>query len=85
MAKHKPRPRHDVWLIEWTDAFDGPAEWTPLGNATGEPRVVQSVGFLVPGAPPGHVCLVTSDDGAEHVGGGIVIPEAVILTRHRLS
>lgn len=85
MAKKKPQPRHQVWLIEWFDAHDLPADrWMRSEDVRVDRRLVQSVGFLIDDDADGHTVLVGSDDGADSVTGGIVIPNVNVTARRRL-
>ena len=82
MAKLKPR--HHVHLIEWRDAYSL-GTWTKPDDMRPEPVVVQSVGFLIDDAVPGHLTLACSDDGQGHVADGIHIPRDMIVRKVRLT
>lgn len=86
MFGKKLSSRHEVWLIEWTDAFDAPSAWTQVSDLTSalEVRNVQSVGFLAHGALDGHTVLFTNDDGEGNVSTGIVVPNDMVVRRVRL-
>lgn len=80
------KARREVWLIEWFDAHDFAYEWTDVKDVKGDPKNVQSVGFLVEPSPvPGYVTLVTSDDGDGFVANGINIPLVNIVNRVKLG
>jgi hypothetical protein len=80
------KPRHDVWLFEWFDAFDVSSEWSDIKDLDVLGTTVQSVGFLIDPSPiAGYVTLVTSDDGDGNVSNGINIPLVNVVNRIRLS
>ena len=82
MAK-KPKARHDVILVEWFDAHDGPLAWVHTEEYEVEETLVQSVGFKVH-EDDKYLTLATSDDGNKYIGGGIVIPKVNIVKKTKL-
>ena len=83
MAK-KPKARHEILLVEWFDAHDGPSDWTHVSEYKIEETLVQSVGFIVH-EDDRYITLATSDDGNKHIGGGIVIPKVNIQKKLKLA
>lgn len=80
------KPRHDVYLVTWVDAFDVDGAWTPADNLPNDVTLCQSVGF-VPNAQPldDYLTLVTNDDGDGNVSNGVNIPISNIVNRVKLS
>ena len=79
------KSRHDVWLVEWFDAFDVCNHWCDLKSLDVDCTLVQSVGFLVePNPISGYLTLVTSDDGDGNVSNGINIPLVNVINRVKL-
>ena len=81
--KKKPKARHEVLLVEWFDAHDGPSDWTHVSEYKVEETLVQSVGFKVH-EDKKYILLAASDDGNHHIGGGIVIPKVNIVKTKKL-
>lgn len=80
------KPRHDVCLVTWVDAFDVDSAWTPADELPKHVTLCQSVGF-VPKVQPleDYLTLVTSDDGDGNVANGVNIPISNIVNRVVLS
>lgn len=56
-------------LIVWHDAH-AEHSWTTLEELGSEPYVVETIGWLIPDAKPGHVVIaqsIGSDDGMDSV------------------
>ena len=79
------KPRHDVWLVTWVDAFDVDSAWTPADEMPKDITLCQSVGFAPKVQPlEDYLTLVTSDDGDGHVSNGVNIPLSNIVSRVKL-
>jgi hypothetical protein len=80
------KSRHEIWLVEWFDAFDVCNDWVDLKCLDVAGTSVQSVGFLVkPNPIAGYLTLVTSDDGDGSVANGINIPLVNVIDMVRLK
>lgn len=47
-------------LVIWLDAHAEGEGWNPLANVDAEPCRIETIGWLVPGAKPGHVAVAQS-------------------------
>ena len=64
--------------VTWHDAH-GLEGWMSIQEIDQGPRVINSVGWAIPGAKPGHVVLVgTVDADADMIDGGLAIPKGMI-------
>jgi len=64
--------------VTWHDAH-GLEGWMSIQDIEQGPRVINSVGWAVPNAKPGHVVLVGSVDAdADMIDGGLAIPKGMI-------
>jgi hypothetical protein len=63
--------------VRWHDAHGIGAGWMPISEIDANPRVIESVGWVIPDVKAGHVVLVASVDD-DHVDGGLAIPHGMI-------
>lgn len=64
--------------VTWHDAH-GLEGWMSIHDIEQGPRVINSVGWAIPDAKPGHVVLVGSiDNDADMVDGGLAIPNGMV-------
>jgi hypothetical protein len=63
--------------VVWHDAHGLGDSWMPIDDIDAGPRVIESVGWAVPGIKPGHLVLVNSVDD-DHVDGGLAIPIGMV-------
>jgi hypothetical protein len=62
--------------VTWHDAH-GIEGWMSIHDIEQGPRVINSVGWAVPNAKPGHVVLVGSVDD-DMIDGGLAIPKGMV-------
>lgn len=68
--------------ITWWDAHALTSTWTDVTELSKEPRVIVSVGMLIPNAKPHHHVIVQSVDDTR-VDQALAIPdEMVVCTRY---
>ena len=71
-------------LVVWKDAHQVFPHWGTLDELDEKPYVVESGGWLLPDAKPGHVVLAQSI-GQGHYDSGIAIPLEMVKSIHRLK
>jgi hypothetical protein len=66
--------------IVWMDAFNDATNWTPTCELETKPRLIRSVGYLLPVVVPGYVSLAQSlDPWTDSVGSVLHIPKVCIV------
>ena len=72
--------------ITWHDAHSMTETWTSVGELADDPDpyVVESVGWLLPHAKPGHVCIAQSYND-EDLDSVLAIPTGMIVKIARLE
>lgn len=76
---------HPPVIVLWHDAHELTDGWTLIEEIEKGPRVIHSIGFLLPAeTTPGHHVLAQSIDD-EHVDNALAIPDAMVQqVRHLL-
>jgi hypothetical protein len=64
-------------VIEWEDAHALSNAWTEPADLDSEPRIIRSIGWLIPDAKPRHHVIVQSIDQS-HIDGALAIPDAMV-------
>lgn len=65
--------------ITWHDAFADVEGWMESSDIDAEPCVVQSVGFLIPDAKPGHVTLAQSMNSHDDFDSVLHVPVGMVV------
>jgi hypothetical protein len=67
--------------IEWYDAFGDATEWTEIKALEKKPRLIVTVGHMLPARVKGyHTVALSYDDAIKHVAGVIHIPEVNVVS-----
>lgn len=64
--------------VSWHDAHSECESWIEIGDLDPEPRVIESVGFLIVDAKDGHVTIAQSHDDETHIDSVLSIPVAMV-------
>lgn len=72
--------------VTWHDAHSMTESWTTVEELRDdpEPYVVESVGWLIPAAKPGHICLAQSHNDTD-LDSVLAIPHGMVKTVVRLE
>ena len=69
-----------VVRVGWHDAHSECESWMAIDDVDPEPRLIISVGFLIPDAKEGHVVIAQSHDDETHIDSVLAIPVAMVQT-----
>lgn len=70
----------EIVRVKWRDAHSECESWMLVEDIDPDPRVIESVGFLVPDAKADHVVLAQSHDDLIHVDSVLAIPVAMVVS-----
>lgn len=66
--------------VVWSDAFADATDWTATGDLETRPRLIRSVGYVLPDVVPGYLSLAQSlDPWTDSVGAVLHIPRSCIV------
>lgn len=69
--------------VTWQDAYQGYAHWHHVADIPNEPRIIQTVGWLIWGKVDDHVSVGQSRDG-DHFDAVLHVPIRMVKTVERL-
>ena len=75
----------DMVLLKWHDAHSEFDSWMLVEEIDPAPRLIESVGWLLPDAKADHVVIAQSHDGQVRVDSVLAVPVAMVVSLQVLS
>jgi hypothetical protein len=78
--------KSDHIYVVWHDAHEVTESWTHIDELDTEPKVVRSIGLLLPNVKKGHICIAQSIIEDENtVDNVLAIPEEMVINVYHVS